>query len=220
MSSVFSKDTPNGMVLIPEGTFMMGTEKGADFELPVHSVTISTFFIDRFEVSNSKYEVFDPKHRRSIRSFCDLCPVTLVTWEEAESYCKYQKKRLPTEAEWERSSLGLVKKNNRMFPADSDRVWYQQNFNAGSLLVNALKPNDFGLHNMRGNVWEWVYDWFDFYLKGELTDPSGPPNGIRKIVRGGSWYSKEYYVNPKMRFRLYPKTKLNSLGFRCAVDDH
>jgi formylglycine-generating enzyme required for sulfatase activity len=84
----------------------MGTEEGTKIERPVHKVYLREFRISRFEVSNIEFEIFQPNHTRSVSSPCDQCPVTMVNWFEASSYCKNKNGRLPSEAEWEKAARG------------------------------------------------------------------------------------------------------------------
>ena len=92
--------------LIPAGEFFMGTEEGTEIERPIHKVYLEAFRISLSEVSNREFERFQPKHIRSVYSSCDKCPVTLISWYEAISYCKSKNARLPSEAEWEKAARG------------------------------------------------------------------------------------------------------------------
>ncbi len=205
----------NSQVLIPAGEFKMGTEKGTEAEQPVHTIWIDAFFLDRFEVTNRDYEKINPNFQRSHASHCDDCPVTRVTWEEAKTYCQKLEKRLPTEAEWEKARRGP---NDINVKSDKRKSRYGLSFEAGTAPVQSSIENDYGLHHMEGNVWEWTNDWFDekYYANSPKNNPQGPSKGLRKVVRGGSWYNDIWYLQAGMRFRLAPDVKLNSLGFRCA----
>ena len=205
----------NPQVLIPAGEFKMGTEKGTRAEQPVHSIWIDGFFLDRYEVSNKDYEKINPKFRRSQASSCNDCPATGVSWEEAKNYCEHRGMRLPTEAEWEKARRGP---ENVSFESQLKNARYGLPFKAGTAPVKSSTENGYGLHHMEGNVWEWTNDWFDekYYNHSPRKNPQGPSKGFRKVVRGGSWYNNIWYLQAGMRFRLAPKVKLNSLGFRCA----
>jgi len=207
------------MSLIPAGEFIMGTEEGTKIERPVHKVYLKEYKISRFEVSNLEFEKFQPNHKRSASSACDQCPVTMVTWFDASSYCKYKMGRLPIEAEWEKAATGPAG-YSYSFGANPDPTKgnYGREFQSGTKPVDSFQPNGFGLYNMSGNVWEWVNDWFDFYAAAGLDNLKNQQTSNEKILRGGSWYNLAYYVNSKMRFKLNPYMKLNSIGFRCAWD--
>ena len=204
-------------VLIPAGKFLMGSELGTDREQPVHEVWLDAFAIDRYEVSNRDYESFQKNHHRSASSACNLCPVTLVSWSDAQAFCKNNGGRLPTEAEWEKAARGPAGHRFSFgLEADPARGHFARAFTTGTVPVGTLAGNGYGLHHMSGNVWEWVADWFGRYSKGPLKNPRGPKTGFQKILRGGSWYNADYYVDTGMRFKLDPQVKLNSVGFRCV----
>ena len=210
-------ETNNPQALIPAGDFQMGTKEGTRRERPVHNVWVDAFYIDRHEISNKEYETFQPGHRRSHLSACDECPVTLVTWYEAEAFCQHEGGRLPTEAEWEKAAqgpegfaYGFGKR------PDVSKANFGKGFRAGTVPVNSFAANGYGLYQTSGNVWEWVRDWSGPYRQGSIRNPTGPPTGVQKIVRGGSWHNTAYYVNAGMRFKLVPNVRLNSVGFRCA----
>ncbi len=209
--------TYNPKVPIPAGEFQMGTEAGTARERPVHTVWVDAFFIGRYEISNKEYETFQPRHRRSQLSTCDECPVTLVTWHEAEAFCRHRGGRLPTEAEWEKAARGP---NGFAYgfgkQPDVSKANFGKGFQNGTVPVDTYAPNGYGLYQMSGNIWEWVRDWFGPYPEGNAKNPKGPPTGEQKIVRGGSWHNSDYYVHAGMRFKLDPNVPLNSLGFRCV----
>ncbi len=219
-AGAWAETTYDPQVTIPVGEFQMGTEAGTARERPVHTVWVDAFFIDRYEISNTEYETFQPGHRRSQLSACDECPVTLVTWHEAEAFCRQRGGRLPTEAEWEKAARGP---NGFAYgfgkQPDVSKANFGKEFQDGTVPVNTYAPNGYGLHQMSGNVWEWVRDWFGAYPEGNTENPTGPATGAQKVVRGGSWHHSEYYVNTGMRFKLDPNVPLNSLGFRCVQSE-
>ena len=203
--------------LIPAGEFLMGTDQGTSAERPAHKVWLDDFYLDHFEVSNQKYETFDSHCERSSASSCDHCPATRVTWYEAETYCRSRNQRLPTEAEWEKARRGPQENPDK----EGDVAHFALPVKAGALAVNSLSANGYGIYHLAGNVWEWVNDWHEelYYQNSPVKNPNGPLKGLRKSVRGGSWYNVGWYMQPGMRFQLAPHVKLNSLGFRCARSD-
>ena len=205
--------------LIPAGDFFMGTEEGTNVERPVHKVFLREYKISRFEVTNLEFEKFQPSHKRSVSSFCDQCPVTMVNWFEANSYCKHKRGRLPSEAEWEKAGRGPGGDTYSFgISPDQSKGNYGRDFQAGAKIVNSYQPNGFGLHNMSGNVWEWVDDWFMVYAMDSIENLTRENTSNEKVLRGGSWYNSSYYVNLGMRFKLSPHIRLNSVGFRCVWD--
>ena len=207
---------PSDEVLIPAGEFLMGTDQGTPAERPIHKVELGGFFLDRFEVSNQNYEAFDPGFHRGSASSCDRCPATRVSWYEAQAYCQSLNRRLPSEAEWEKARRGPAENPSASRPQETARTSLP--IKAGAFAVDSPPANGYGIHHLAGNVWEWVNDWHDesYYRTSPAENPLGPLKGLRKSVRGGSWYNNVWYTQPGMRFQLAPHVKLNSLGFRCA----
>ena len=225
----------NGMIEIFSGNFLMGTNSGASDEAPPHLVSLSTFWIDKFEVSVKDYQacVNDGECTPAdLSAGCNTIfpdrlnhPINCVDWNQANSYCNSVQKRLPTEAEWEYSARG---RDNRMYP------WGDQTPNSTLLNYNniigqttgvglyPLGVSYFNVHNMGGNVQEWTKDLYssDYYESIIEKDPQGPLNGTLRVVRGASWKLGilQEVLTTTVRFAFVPTTKDNSLGFRCASD--
>jgi formylglycine-generating enzyme required for sulfatase activity len=229
-SMVDAHDMP--MVLVPAGEFTMGSTMGDD-EKPVRRVYLNAFHVDKFEVTVGQYarylEVTDmeeppdwnimnqPQHQRR--------PVVNVSWEDAVNYCKWAGKRLPTEAEWEKAARGT---DGRIYPWGNEAPT-RLHANYGRKEWDnhqALTPvgsfeegkSPYGIYDMAGNAWEWVFDWYDhdYYIKGSKKNPIGPAKGDGKVVRGGSWLYVPEFLRSAHRFDAQPTNRLFGYGFRCA----
>lgn len=216
-----------GMAYIPAGEFMRGSRADdpavydweKPHEQPQHPVRLGAFYIDLREVTNAEYERFLPTHVRDTEySPCDDCPVTKVNWFHARDYCAAQKKRLPTEAEWEKAAKGG--RDEWQPEPYEDYVWFSRNTIRRTQPVGQKKPNPYGLYDMLGNVREWTADWYgpDYYQLKERDDPKGPKEGVRRSERGGAFFLPARGVTATIRYNHPPTFTLYFLGFRCAQD--
>lgn len=226
---------PPEMVLVPAGYFQMGSSTGQPDEAPEHPVFLDAFYLDTFEVSNTRYrqcvaagactpsgavDSFTYRGYRDNPTY-DAYPVISVTWDQADAYCRWAGKRLPTEAEWE---FAASSPENLTWP-------WGNTFDPGVSAAGApdTQPVDsfpqgisrFGVYNLSGNVSEWIADGFDqtFYATSPAFNPIGAGNGTERIYRGGA------FGNPDGAFyttsRRYVKNRTFSdvdIGFRCAQD--
>jgi formylglycine-generating enzyme len=219
--------TSEDMILIEAGVFRMGcNEFGPEHGAPEHDVFLDRFLVDKYEVTNKKYEEVFPDHklRRSRFSHCDNCPVTKVHWYNAADYCYLKGKALPTEAQWEKATGA---KTGCDFPWGAKFDDQNPSARGGLKLkdsaspVGSFQPNKYGIYDISGNVWEWVADWYSFYYTdGEvLRNPIGPPNGRMKIRRGGSWSDTVISMRSGYRDWSYPFSRsFNDIGFRCVLN--
>ncbi len=220
---------PPDMLLVPGGAFVMGCDGCAAEESPARTVTLSDFGIDRTEVSQANYrecmtagacsapwQGFNPEF------YGDL-PVTWVTWTQADTYCHWAGKRLPTEAEWEKAARGT---DGRQFPwgtaAAADCAHANVIGCAGYAEVvdsYAAGASPYGALNMLGNVLEWVADWYapDYYATAPDTDPQGPSDTGLKAQRGGAFnYPNLSLLAVTYRDYQEPDIEQDNVGFRCA----
>jgi formylglycine-generating enzyme len=235
------------MVLIPEGSFPMGVphgdRDGGRDEYPRHDVFVNNFYIDKFELTNSRYLEFvkatnhripqNPKNAtRNLwegdtitESLADR-PVINVDWADANAYCQWAGKRLPTEAEWEKAAKGTA---DRRFPwGNVEPTNKHLNFNQQWIGEKTLMPvgsyelgkSPFGVYDMAGNVWEWVNDWYDakYYEKSPAKNPMGPESGTKRVLRGSGWQNETPTVRIFTRVDSDPTIRNESTGFRCAMD--
>ena len=217
---VGAEPSQSRMVRIPAGTFEMGGMGGSDDEQPIHTVTLSAFDLDVYEVTVADFKAFRAGYKPSDYSVCEQCPATNVSWEEADAYCRSVGKRLPTEAEFERACRGP---EGWDFPwgsqADTTRARYGLAWRSGSVRVGSFAPNLWGVYDLGGNVKEWVSDYYgqSYYKNSPEKDPKGPPSGRFKIARGGAWNGVD--VDMRCSDRGGAGTNLRggyTLGFRCA----
>ena len=211
---------PPGMVFVAGGTFQMGSNSESD-EKPIHTVTISGFFMDKTEVTQAEYRKVMGKTPSSF-SGCDDCPVEKVSWHDANAYAKKVGKRLPTEAEWEYAARGGNKSKGYAYSGSNDLdavAWYNNNSGSKTHPVAQKQPNELGLYDMSGNVWEWCSDWYDegYYSGSPQTDPQGSNSGKSRVLRGGFWYNNASSCRVANRFRYYPDFSFNYYGFRLVL---
>jgi formylglycine-generating enzyme required for sulfatase activity len=261
---------PTGMIAITGGSFFMGSDEGLPMEKPSHRVMLSPFCIDKYEVTTERYKAcseagrcrragttndydgLTDKERKALDPLCNAKdpegrakhPINCVDWDMADKYCREQKKRLPTEAEWEFSARGP---DGRKYPwGDEDptagllnacgtecAAWGKKNgleqkamYEADDGFPNTAPVGSFpkgasryGVEDVVGNVWEWVADWYGPYGPDDETDPKGPDKGEARVIRGGAWNgSYPSWVRPTFRYRNAPTARTHGIGFRCAAD--
>ncbi|MFH0802399.1 MAG: formylglycine-generating enzyme family protein [bacterium] len=231
------------LVEVPAGKFIMGSPPGIgeSREKPGHEVTLDAYLISVFEVSNGQFERFESesgyKAEGDWRQYCTpetiKYPVVNVTWNDANTYCRWAGLRLPTEAEWEKAARG---DNGKMYPwgdkwNPAACNWYGFSGTPGESLPSGghkgTRPVDsffsgisfYGCMNMSGNAYEWCADWYNetYYAGSPETNPRGPLKGTYRVLRGGSWLNL-LPGNLRCAARNYelPKTAKNDIGFRCA----
>ena len=231
------------MVLVPSGEFIMGANGGYANEKPEHTVLLKSFYIDKHEVTVAQYKLFlqDPrgKGHEPDESYDDYMPkdyftnpaydnhpVVNVSWEDAQAYCRWAGKRLPTEAEWEKAARGT---DGRAYPWGP--AWDGRNANSdetnpelGEDAFRFTAPvgsfpsgaSPFGAHDMAGNVWEWVDGWYQPYEGNNTKDPDY--GDTYRVIRGGSWLRYALGLTSSARDTCAPELRYNSIGFRCARD--
>lgn len=221
----FESDT----MLIPAGEFVMGSDDGDSDEKPRRRVYVDAFLIDKYEVTNSQFRGFmeaagwaAPSYWNNSRFNGPTQPVVGVSWHDADAYCRWVGKRLPTEAEWEKAARGA---DGRRFPwgnasVEKSKAQYNSDSPAGTVSVGSFPDgaSPYGVHDMAGNVWEWVSDWYDksYYQRAPIYNPKGPDTGQLRVLRGGSWNDGPRNLRSSNRSSLDPENRSLNLGFRCV----
>ena len=205
-------------IRICPGTFTMGSAENdpqadAD-EKPVHQVTLSEFWIGKTEITNAQYRRFRRNHKGE-----DKLPATRVSWADAKAACEHFGGHLPTEAEWEYAARAGSQaawsfgNDEKML---SEYGWYDKNSGNAPHSVGMKKANAWGLHDMHGNVWEWVEDWYGSYPIEAQEDPAGPEAGYYRSLRGGSFFNSPSNLRSAYRIRFQPSFRFDYVGFRCV----
>ncbi len=213
------------MVRINAGQFSMGAKNGLPDESPVHTVQLSGFSIDRYEISRIAFEEWLVAQGRKAQA--DLrnpdLPATNISWEDAAAYCAGRGARLPTEAEWEYAARGT---ENRPYPWGTDLPTPRRARFGGQEraplpvrhLLQGTTPE--GVYHLAGNVAEWVQDWWhpNYYSESSPQNPQGPEVGDYRGVRGGSWNQPADELRASARAYHNPYKGAGHIGFRCARD--
>jgi formylglycine-generating enzyme required for sulfatase activity/TolB-like protein len=246
---------PEGFVFVRGGAFQMGTASGGnDNERPVHSVTVKSFYLGKYEVTQKEWREIMGTTIRQQRDAADRSwslygegnnyPMYYVSWHEVIEYCNKRSLRegltpayrgsgnsvtcdfsatgyrLPTEAEWEYAAKGGDKTYLTTEYSGSNNVesvgWYIGNSGGGTHPVGTKQPNDLGIYDMSGNVWEWCWDWYGAYTGDSQTDPAGPASGPDRVLRGGSWNYSAGLLRSAFRGFNAPTYRDSSRGFRLV----
>ncbi|MFQ5543600.1 MAG: formylglycine-generating enzyme family protein [Nitrospiria bacterium] len=229
---------PQKMILIPEGEFIMGSDFSKKSLGPSHKVFLKSYYMDQYHVTNAHYWAFvkqtghlPPPHWLRKGPGDNAAPqrpnhpISFVTWFDANAFCAWAGKRLPTEAEWEKAARGT---DGRMFPWGKKYERHRTNVTQGGFKdttpVNFFPDgkSPYGLYDMAGNLFQWTSDWFLPYPGNKVPHPNF--GETLKVLRGGSFYDCTNYrcgisFQTFNRIALNPKTRAISTGFRCARSD-
>jgi formylglycine-generating enzyme required for sulfatase activity len=217
-------------VLVPGGNFRMGDDESS----PLRDVYVSGFYLDKVEITTARYAKFlaaigslnPPDYWEDVNLQRDgNLPVIGVDWYDADAYCKWAGRRLPTEAEWERAARG---DDGRPYPWGSqpptaERAVFlkkgEQPYHDGVAPVGARVAGQSpqGIDDLAGNVSEWTSDWFvDSFSASDAMNPRGPATGTTKVIRGGGWHDPPDRIMSARRWYASPDTRNDDVGFRCA----
>jgi len=228
------ENTPKGMVLIPGGTFLMGSDLGQAIAAPRHPVTLNPFYMDTHEVSNREYQEYCVATGYKYPEFWGMdiyksgpdypdYPVVGISSFDASQYADWAGKRLPSEAEWEYAARGDL--DELAYPYGEKADHNMSRFNdpeadLGPVKTGSYPPNAFGLYDMSGNAWEWVSDWFSesYYSESPEQNPQGPSSGSFQVFRGGGWHSGGGCCSVHRRNALPSHWVDFAGGFRCVKD--
>ena len=217
------------MVRVEGGTFRMGAtseqkDEAWDREKPVHSVTLSGYYIGKTEVTQVLWEAVMGINPSRFKG--DYLPVENVSWDDCQEFIRKlnsmtgQNFRLPTEAEWVFACRSG--KNSRGYKYSGSNnlgsvAWYDGNSGNKTHPVGTKAPNELGIYDMSGNVWEWCADWYGDYSSGAQTNPTGPYGGSNRVYRGGSWNYDVGRCRSSNRDFYYPWIRDIILGLRLAL---
>ncbi len=217
------------MVRVEGGTFRMGatSEQEDDAysdEKPVHSVILSSYYIGKTEVTQALWQAVMGSNPSNFKG-ADL-PVECVSWNDCQEFIQKLNSltgrnfRLPTEAEWEFACRGGNNSCGYKYSGSNNLgnvAWYDENSGGQTHRVATKAPNELGIYDMSGNVWEWCSDWYADYTSYSQTDPTGPQSGSGRVYRGGGWYCDVGSCRSSNRDGSFPTNRYCSLGLRLAL---
>jgi len=234
-STIVSEKDGMTLLYVPAGEFTMGSDDGDSNEKPIHKVTLDAFWIDKTEVTNAMYalcvNVDQCNPPTATGSYSqgeyfgnpefDNYPVIFVLWNDANDYCAWADRRLPTEAEWEKAARG---ENAYTYPwgnvAPKNNLLNYDNVVGDTTEVGNYPDgvSPYGALDMAGNVWEWVNDWHSdtYYASSPTSNPLGPDSGNERVLRGGSWVDDVYAMRSALRAYIGPADASYIVGFRCS----
>ena len=216
------------MIPVEGGTFTMGATSEMtepwDDEKPTHQVTLSSYYIGETEVTQALWKAVMGSNPSGFKG--DDLPVEGVSWNDCQTFISKlnvltgKRFRLPTEAEWEFAARGGNQSRHTQYSGSSridDVAWYFDNSSDKTHPVKTKQPNELGIYDMSGNVWEWCQDWYDFYSSDAQTNPTGASSGSNRVVRGGSWNYSHGDCRSSSRNSDTPEVSYCSFGLRLVL---
>ena len=212
------------MIAVKGGTFQMGSDDGYEWEKPVHQVTLSDYYIGETEVTQELWTAVMGSNPSYYTGNMQR-PVEMVSWIDCQTFISKLNQltgetfRLPTEAQWEYAARGGNKSKGYTYSGSNvldDVAWYDDNSDGMTHPVKTKAPNELGIYDMSGNVWEWCSDWYGDYSSAAQTDPTGPATGSSHVSRGGSWNFDATSCRVAYRIGDTPTFSYIFLGLRLA----
>ena len=227
------QELADNMVYVQGGTFTMGAtsvqgSEAYDDEKPAHSVTLSSYYIGKTEVTQELWEAVMGSNPSKFKG--NRKPVEQVSWNDCQTFISKlnsltgKNYRLPTEAEWEFAARGGIKSKGYKYSGSNtlgDVAWYRDNSVNTTLDVGTKNPNELGLYDMSGNVWEWCNDryGYDYYGSSPSNNPTGPSSGLRRVIRGGCWGGFASFCRSLRRNNDLPDFCYDNLGLRLCLSE-
>lgn len=220
----YAFETPE-MITIEGGTYMMGSVYYS-WTQPLHSVTLNTFKIGKYEITQKLWKAImgtNPSYFIGDENR----PVEKVSWNDVQQFITKLNQltgknyRLPTEAEWEYAARGGNQSHRYIYAGSNDInvvAWIWINSGEKTNPVGLKSANELGIYDMSGNVWELCNDWYGSYSADPITNPQGPSTGIKRVMRGGSWFDNSDFCRPVLRLGYLPINNENHIGARLALD--
>lgn len=219
------------MVFVKGGTFAMGATKDQgeqvfEDEKPMHYVTLSSFYIGKYEVTQEEWFLImgnNPSENKG-----NKLPVENVDWYDCHEFIEKLNEmtgkdfRLPTEAEWEYAARGGNRSQWNKYSGSNqlgDIAWFIDNSREVTHNVGLKRPNELGLYDMSGNVWEWCEDWYGEYEKDNPLTPTGSVYGSNRVIRGGGWESRSANCRTAARRAIDPQYYSENIGFRLVLEE-
>lgn len=222
--------TANGvnftMVGVQGGTFQMGSNDGMDDEKPIHNVILSSYYIGQTEVTQVLWKAVMGSNPSNWKS--DNLPVENVSWNDCQTFITKLNQltgehfRLPTEAEWEFAAKGGRQSRGFKYSGNTNIdyvAWYDGNSGSKTHPVATKSPNELGIYDMSGNVWEWCQDWYGNYSISAQTNPTRPTSGSDRVVRGGSWGHDAGGCRSACRTYDAPGDRVSYVGLRLVLSE-